>query len=86
MANIKQQKKRVLTDEKRRSRNFIFKSSLKTAIKKVELAVQANDAASAQEALRTAHLKLDKGLSKGLHHKNYVARQKARLQNLVNSL
>lgn len=86
MANIKQQKKRVLTDEKRRSRNFIFKSSLKTAIKRVEQAAQANEAHAASDALRSAHVKLDKALAKGLVHKNYVARQKTRLQNLVNGL
>ena len=30
--------------------------------------------------------KLDKAISKGLVHKNYVARQKSRLSKLVNTL
>ena len=35
MANIKQQVKRNLTNEKRRLQNASFKSSLKTAMKKI---------------------------------------------------
>lgn len=86
MANIKQQIKRNKTNEKRRLRNASFKSSVKTAIKSVELAVQANDKEKAVEALSFAHKKLDKGQAKGIYHKNFVARHKSQLTNLVNSL
>ena len=40
----------------------------------------------AVKALAFANKKLDKSLSKGINHKNYVARQKSRLSKLVNSL
>ena len=50
MANIKQQIKRVGTNEKARKANVAFKSSLKTAMKAVFAAVEAKDAAKAQEA------------------------------------
>ncbi len=86
MANIKQQIKRNKTNEKRRLRNASFKSSVKTAIKSVELAVQANDKEKAVQALSFAHKKLDKGQAKGIFHKNFVARHKSQLTNLVNSL
>ncbi len=86
MANIKQQIKRNKTNEKRRLRNASFKSSVKTAIKSVELAVQANDKEKAVEALSFAQKKLDKGQAKGIYHKNFVARHKSQLTNLVNSL
>lgn len=86
MANIKQQIKRNKTNEKRRLRNASFKSSVKTAIKSVELAVQANDKEKAVQALSFAHKKLDKGQAKGIYHKNFVARHKSQLTNLVNSL
>ncbi|MFA5470823.1 MAG: 30S ribosomal protein S20 [Acholeplasmataceae bacterium] len=86
MANIKQQIKRNKTNEKRRLRNASFKSSVKTAIKSVELAVRANDKEKAVEALSFAHKKLDKGQAKGIYHKNFVARHKSQLTNLVNSL
>ncbi len=86
MANIKQQKKRNLTNEKQRLVNASFKSSLKTAIKAVEKFVEAKDASKAQEALVLASRKLDKAVSKGFLHKNNAARHKSRLQKLVNTL
>ena len=86
MANIKQQIKRNKTNEKRRLRNASFKSSVKTAIKSVELAVQANDKEKAVEALSFAQKKLDKGQAKGIYHKNFVARHISQLSNLVNNL
>ena len=86
MANIKGQMKRNLTNEKRRLRNASFKSGLKTAIKEVETAVADNNKEAALTALSTANKKLDKSVSKGINHKNYVARQKSRLAKLVNSL
>ncbi len=86
MAHIKSQIKRNKTNEKRRLRNSAFKSSMKTAIKKVLIAVENKDAEAAKEALNFASKKLDKAVSKGLKHKNYVARQKSRLAKLVNSI
>lgn len=86
MANIKQQVKRIGQDAKRRNANVIFKSSLKTAIKKVETAVADSHKEDALSALPLAFKKLDKALSKGIHHKNFVSRQKHRLQTLVNQV
>ena len=79
MANIKQQKKRIKTNDKARIRNAAFKSSLKSAIKNVELAVEAKEYEAAVAANNIAAKKLDKAVSKGLAHKNYVARSKSRL-------
>ena len=86
MANIKQQIKRNKTNEKSRLRNAAFKSSVKTAVKNVELAVAASDKEQALSALPLAHKKLDKAQSKGIYHKNYVARHKAYLANLINNM
>ena len=86
MANIKQQKKRNLTNEKQRLVNASFKSSLKTAMKNVEKAVSENDKEKANVALSLASKKLDKAVSKGFLHKNNAARHKSRLQKLVNTL
>ena len=86
MANIKQQMKRVHTNEKARKANVAFKSSLKTAMKAVFAAVQANDLAKATEALSLAYKKLDKAQAKGIVHKNYVARHKSELATAVNTL
>lgn len=86
MANIKGQMKRNLTNEKRRLANASFKSSLKTAIKNVEDSVTNGEQEKATTYLAVAYKKLDKSVTKGIHHKNYVARAKSRLTKLVNSL
>jgi small subunit ribosomal protein S20 len=86
MANIKQQAKRNLTNEKRRLQNAAFKSSVKTAVKSVESAVANKNLEQAQEALKLACTKLDKALAKGIYHKNFVSRNKSRLAKLLNSL
>ncbi len=86
MANNKQQMKRNTQNEKRRQANASYKSSLKTAIKNVELAVTNGEKEKAVEALNFAYKKIDKSVAKGIHHKNYANRQKARLSHKVNSL
>jgi len=86
MANIKQQKKRNLTNEKKRLANASFKSSVKTSIKKVHIAVEKKDKEKATIALSEAFAKLDKALSKGLYHKNTIARHKSSLSLLINTL
>lgn len=84
--NIKSQIKRVKTNEKRRLLNMSFKSSMRTAIKRVEQAVQNNDLEGAKEAYRLACKKLDKAVAKGIQHKNFAARQKSRLAKKINTL
>ena len=86
MANIKQQKKRDITNNKKRLLNNAFASSLKTAVKAFEAAVVAGDKAKAQEAFNFACKKIDKAVTKGLHHKNYAARQKSRLAKALNAM
>ena len=86
MANIKGQMKRNLQNEKRRVANSAFKSGLKSSIKEVELSVENNDKEAAVKALAGAYKKLDKAVAKGIHNKNFVARNKSRLSKLVNSI
>lgn len=86
MPNIKSQKKRVLTNNKTHLANAAQRTELKTAIKKVIVAVEANDKEAALNAYNLASSKLDKAITSGIHHKNYAARQKARLANAINKL
>ncbi|MCF7924231.1 MAG: 30S ribosomal protein S20 [Candidatus Izimaplasma sp.] len=86
MANNKQQKKRNIQNQKRKLANASFKSSLKTAIKKVEMAVKNGEKDKAVEALNYAYKKIDKSVAKGIHHKNYADRQKSRLSRKINKL
>ncbi|MCD7884983.1 MAG: 30S ribosomal protein S20 [Lachnospiraceae bacterium] len=86
MANIKSAKKRILVSQKKHDRNKSIKSSVKTAIKKVETAVAANDKAAAQEALLAATSTIDKAATKGVYHKNNAARKVSRLAKAVNAM
>ena len=86
MANIKSQKKRILTNEKARQRNMAVKSELKTAIRAVNAAVVSADKDAAGAALAHASKKLDKAVSKGVIHKNQAANRKSRLMRRVNAL
>ena len=77
MANIKSQKKRVLTNAKAHERNKAVKSGIKTAIKKVDAAVVAGDSDAAVAAAQDANRLLDKAASKGVIHKNQAANRKS---------
>ena len=86
MANIKSQKKRILTAEKARQRNKAVRSELKTAIKAVRTADEAGQLEDAQVAANKASRLLDKAASKGIVHKNQAAQRKSGVQKLVNTL
>ena len=86
MANIKSAKKRILVTETKAARNKAIKSGVKTAIKKVEAAVAANDKAAAEAALKDATSVIASAGSKGIFHKNNAARKVSRLTKLVNGL
>ena len=86
MANIKSAKKRILVTEIRAARNKSIRSEVKTAIKKVEAAVAANDKEAAKAALTVAISTIESAASKGVYHKNNAARKVSRLAKLVNSV
>lgn len=86
MANIKSQKKRILTNEKSRIRNISYKSKVKTAIKKVKVEVANKNKEKALLELKNTISLLDRAVVKGILHKKTVARKKSDLQQLVNSL
>ncbi|AHB36446.1 30S ribosomal protein S20 [Spiroplasma apis] len=78
MANIKSQKKRILTNEKSRLANKAFRSQVKTAIKKAALAKK--DGLEEQTTLiNTAVSLIDKSVTKGIWKANKAAREKSRL-------
>lgn len=86
MPQIRSQKKRVKTNHKRTLAVASQKSALKTSMKKVLAAVDAKDKEAALAAYSVASSKLDKSVAKGIHHKNYASRQKARLAKAINAL
>lgn len=86
MANIKSAKKRILVNQTKAARNKSIKSGVKTAIKKVDAAVAANDAEAAKAALLAATSTIDKAATKGVYHKNTASRKISRLTVAVNKL
>ena len=86
MANIKSAKKRVLTAEKNRLRNVAFKTSVKSAVKKVLELASAEDKDALNTALSKVYQLCDKAVSKGILHKNTASRKKSRLTVAVNKI
>ncbi|MDJ0315888.1 MULTISPECIES: 30S ribosomal protein S20 [Arthrobacter] len=86
MANIKSQKKRILTNEKARQRNLAVRSGVKTAIRAVNTAVAAGDKDAATAALVNAGRKLDKAVGKGVLHANNAANRKSAISKKVNAI
>ena len=86
MANIKSAKKRIKVINKKTLRNKMIKSQVKTAMKKVIVAVNTGDKEVASVALKNAVSSIDRAYMKGIYHKNAVARKKSNLTKLVNSL
>lgn len=86
MANIKSQKKRILTNEKARMRNKAVKSGIKTALKKVHVAIEAGDAEAAKAAALEASKMLDKAASKGVLHKSQAANRKSGIMKAANNV
>ena len=86
MANIKSAKKRILVNQTKAEINKAIKSSVKTAVKKVRVAIEAQDKEAAKAALTVAISTIESAASKGVYHKNNSARKVSRLTKLVNGL
>ena len=86
MANIKSQKKRILTNAKATERNRAVKSELRTVIRNTRTAITAGDKSAAEQSLQIATKKLDKAVSKGVIHENQAANRKSKLAKRVAAL
>ncbi|MDR0903242.1 MAG: 30S ribosomal protein S20 [Ruminococcus sp.] len=84
MPNIKSASKRVKTQAARALRNKAVKSNLKSTLKKADAAL-ATPGENTAEAVKTAVIKLDQAVTKGILHKNNAARKKSRLVKLLNA-
>jgi len=86
MANTPQSKKRARQNEQRFAVNKARRSRIRTYLRKVEEAIAAGDHDVAQEALKVAQPEMMRGVTKGVLHKNTVARKMSRLSSRVKSL
>ena len=86
MANHKSAKKRIIRNANRALINGARVSRIRTFVKKVDAAIAAGDADAAREALRAAQPELQRGVSRGVLHKNTVSRNISRLAARVKAL
>jgi small subunit ribosomal protein S20 len=79
MANIKSQKKRIITNERRRVRNKGVRTALRTYVKRFRQSLDNGNLDEAREALKVASRELDRAVSKGVIHRNNAANRKSEL-------
>ncbi|MBO5102479.1 MAG: 30S ribosomal protein S20 [Clostridia bacterium] len=79
MANIKSQKKRIVTSENARLANKSKKSRIATEIRKFREQVKANEFAQAEESLKTVFSLIDRARLDNVYHVNTASRKKANL-------
>ena len=86
MPHHKSAEKRLRQTEKRTVTNRARMSRVRTFVKKVEAAIETGDRAAAQSALQLAQPELHRATTKGVLHKNTVARKLSRLAIRINAL
>ena len=86
MANTPQAKKRARQNEKRFQINKARRSRIRTFLRAVEEAIESGDKDAANTALRAAQPELMRGVTKGIYHKNTVARKVSRLSKRVKAI
>ena len=86
MPHHKSAEKRLRQTEKRTVINRARLSRVRTFVKKVEAAIETGDRAAAQSALQLAQPELHRATTKGVLHRNTVARKLSRLAARINAL
>ncbi len=86
MANSPQAKKRARQNEARFQVNKARRSRIRTFLRKVEEAITSGDKDAATAALRDAQPEMMRGVTKGVFHKNTVARKMSRLSARVKAI
>jgi small subunit ribosomal protein S20 len=86
MANTPQSEKRARQNERRYAINKVRRSRIRTFLRKVEEALSSGNQDAAKAALREAQPELARGVTKGVLHKNTVARKMSRLSARVKAL
>jgi small subunit ribosomal protein S20 len=86
MANTPQARKRIRRNARRAQINRTRVSRIRTFVKQVEAALAAGDKNQALEALKRVQPELDRGVAKGVLHKNTAARKLSRLTRRLTAL
>jgi small subunit ribosomal protein S20 len=83
LANTKSAEKRIRSNESKRLRNQMYRSRVKTMVRKAEQLIFSGQ--PNEEVVREAISSLDKAAVKGIIHKNNAARRKSRLMKKLNT-
>ena len=86
MANIVSQIKRNRQNGRARARNKATRSTIKTALKRFDAAIEAGDADAAATAYQNAASKLDRAAGRNVVHPNFAANHKAKMAKRLNSV
>ncbi len=86
MANTASARKRIRQNEKRTVRNRARRSRVRTFLRKVEQAIAEGDKGIAADALKAAQPELQRAATKGVLHRNTVARKLSRLSSRIKGL
>ena len=86
MPHHKSAEKRLRQTESRTTVNRARMSRVRTFVKKVETAIASGDKSAAQSALQVAQPELHRATTKGVMHRNTVARKLSRLAAQINAL
>jgi small subunit ribosomal protein S20 len=86
MAQHLSAKKRIRRNEKRRVINHARISRVRTFVKRVEVAIASGDQEAANAALKVAQPEMHRGVTKGVLHKNTVARKLSRLSKRIKAM
>ena len=86
MANHTSAKKHIRRNARRAVINGARMSRIRTFMKKVETAIASGDADAAREALRVAQPEIQRGVSRGVLHRNTASRKISRLAARVKAV
>ena len=86
MAYTKSVRKRIRQTERRTERNRTRRSRVRTYLRKVEEAIASNDKKAAEAAFKDVMPEMHRGVSKGVMHRNTVARKLSRLSSRIKAL
>jgi small subunit ribosomal protein S20 len=86
MANSAQARKRARQNEKQRQHNTSLRSTLRTAVKKIQKAVLAGDKEAAKTEYQASVSVIDSIADKKIIHKNKASRHKSRLSAAIKAM
>jgi small subunit ribosomal protein S20 len=86
MPHHKSAEKRLRQTVKRTAVNTARMSRVRTFVKKVETAIATGDKTAAQSAFQLAQPELHRAITKGVMHRNTIARKLSRLATRINAL